>query len=114
MEQLNLDAGLAAVDNADSLDSAQKDATRRILRAFAGEKEEETYSRGDKFEHTCGTATLSAINGGRVIMTFPDGCYGGPGGGTEVARTTSITEAELVKICGGCRDTYVRKEKVDD
>ncbi len=116
MNKLNLEAGLAAVDRADSLDSAQKDATKRILRAFAGAEQEKPriYERGDKFGHHHGTATLTCVGGSKMLMTFNDGYWGGVNGGTNVNDVLRITEAELEKICGGSRSKYTRKEKKDD
>ncbi len=113
--KVDLDAGLAEVDNAPSLTPEQKDATKRILRAFAGvEEKEKTYRRGNKFQHSQGVATLTCIGNTTMLMAFANGCWGGTDGGAKVVDVFRITEGELAEICGGHRSNYTLKETEDD
>ncbi len=114
MNKLNLEAGLAAVDNADSLDSAQKDATKRILRAFAG-AEPETYAIGDKFMHSrFGPHMLVQVDYG-IVALIGTNSANRLSTGVAVDRVMEIIPAEFERMCDSSGSSpLTRIEAKDD
>ncbi len=117
MNNLNLEAGLATVDKANSLSPEQKDATKRILRAFAGveQEEEKVYSAGNRFEtHGGGIFILARANDGKAVLTsLSDGNqWASP---VEVGDRFAVTASEFTKMCGVTGPSnFTRIEVKDD
>ncbi len=108
MTNPNLDATMKEIDNSSFCPKAKRDA-KKIFRAFAGEKEEETYAVGQWFAEKSGDKyVLASVGTNRVLLVHPDDGtrWGDP---ISVKDTRHITVAEFSMFVDN--ENFTRIEK---